>query len=390
MKNTIRCFLTIMALLMLIPSNVNAQKTEQILNYQQSKIEGDLLTVLRKKQVRTYINGFTKTTVRDELKVGSAKLELREGELYEGGAENIILTSSIHQEEDSELSRSIQSYALDEASLNLLGTLPIAEINSYYMLPESKNILLSDEYEGLGYEIDLYNKELEKITSYRPFGENGFTQSMDQFQKNKAAFIFFPVQKTSEPRLVLMNTKTGDIQFEIKLDSGYTISKLTLMGDYVLMKRHKSPSEQEVICIDSNGEHLWTKDGYVYAYTGIRENNEWYAFATSKVDYWFIDLKTGSVTDKKSLLEYTGGKSLGTDSWIDLEAVHGDREITILISKKGDDKFSKFSNQLIQIKGVHARPEKIDMIESSDRILLKKLSSKILLINSKNKIIKQL
>lgn len=378
----------LMALSFCLFSIAHGQEKVRTLDYLQNTSNGKVVTVLRTQEDGSATQHDHEIHYRDELVIDQQRFRLAEGEFYEGNAQNIILTSRVTLRENGQMDRFIQTYDFTGEAIERIGALPLSEVNSFHILQHNKHVLVSDEYEGLGYEISLYDSSLKKIKSYRPFGEKGFTQSMDRFWGDEAAFVFFPVEESAKPKLVLLDSRSFDIRFEIDLDPTYTISQLILIGDFVLLKRHRSPAEQELVCFDAKGKLLWKKPEYLYAYEGMKDENTWYSFATDKKDYWFIQLETGNITPKRSIRELTGGQPIGANRWIDLSAVDDASHVVLLISGKDAPTATTYSHELFLFDHIRDNPRKYFSIDSEDRYLsLKALDSKVLLINSKNQII---
>jgi hypothetical protein len=313
-------------------------------------------------------------------------------EHYIADAQEILFTGTIKLNAAGNEDKYLKSYDWTDNKLRLIGTLKLPAFDYlFYPIKDHKNILMSDEWEGLGHEVALYNSTLNKISTYRPFGERGFKQSLSHFKGDKAAFIFYPVEAQSTSKLVLLNTDSGKIEFEKDIYSNDTkITSITLISNFIFLTQHIKPAEQELLCFNSAGTLLWKKMEYVYALEAFKENNESLAFAMDKENYWFINPETGMNSQKQPLKEMIPIQKWGDQVWVDVTSNYKSTAVTLLVSKKGENKASDYTHEVYIINSTQSKPISQQTIQSSSEVLsFTKLFSTILINDSNNQILYQ-
>ena len=382
------CVCILLSFPMLLINELYAQTST--FKYLQDERTGSLIKVLAVENKVTDKDGIRQPEFRYQLELNKHIISLQKGEVYIGDAKNVFYTnaSTLHADGSTELF--LNSYTINSGSITKNNSLKLEDVGyEYFLSRDNANILVSDEFEGLGYEVTLYSPNLQKMLSYRPFADIGFRSSIKDVKGENAAFVFFPTDRQLQPKLVLIDTRSGKLKFEKSLSADETdITNLTLIGDYMVTSQHQNPSKQELLCYDSKGNLLWRKQQSVYALEAFKEGSKWLAFVMDKDDYWFINLENGDVNNKRSLKEIIPPGQLDRNLSIDIISNSNASSINLLVSKKNVDQTAKYQHEIFTIRDSKAAFLKRKTIQSNDEFLsFINLNSKTLVNNSANQII---
>lgn len=302
--------------------------------------------------------------VIDKLWINGKITALPSGENYQGAAGDFLLTSKIAGG-DRTYTTSLQTYTLKGGSVQPLSEKNIEETESAYFIGNKGNIVVTDEFEQLGYQIDIYSPSFQKLNGYRPFPTTAFSGTLSSFTENRTAYIFFPVEKNKAAQLTQIETNTGRILSETKLPLG-KFTNLVIAGNKCLVQQIGNPySNNQLICYNSDGKENWRIFQTADALLPVTSNGVQMAFVLDKTSYRFIDLETGKPGTTRLLSSITPG-SMPEDYQLDATTSALGNDILLLVSKKSGS--MTFQHDVFRIQPT-GQFQKIASLPSSETIV---------------------
>lgn len=386
-KTHFRLFILQGLLLAILAGNASGQTT--VLKYLREKPGGALIRLLQVQKKNTLPGKEQQAEYQYELDAGGKRISFQKNEYCIGNSRDVIYSIISNTDSDGNLQKKMYSYHLENATLKKIGSIDMPNYEyGFYPTSGSRNILVSDESEGLGYELVLYDPQLSTLAQYRPFGEKGFSHSINCSGENNMVFVFYPLDKTSDPKMVSIDLKSGKVIFELRLaEDNQTISDISMIGDYILVRRHREVINQELLCYNRNGSMLWKKNEYVYAMAGMLENNQWYALTLNNDSYWFINIETGENTAKYPISYFIKSNHITDKTLIDLSENYRANGISLVVTRK-DEQGPGFLHELFSVKNTRGKVIKEKALKSgSEVIYFTRLFSTTIINNSNNQII---
>lgn len=362
--------------------HVTASQAQEVrtVDFLQPKAKGNLIQIMRKPAGTTIIDGHTAATYNDYLLINGRKSELPKGEYYEDAAGEFVLTSKAEQVSGT-TEKSLQTYTLKDGALLRKAKISIDEVQSYRLLGSKGNILISDEFEGLGYEVSVYSPELQKIGSYRPFGKAGFSSTLSHIDENRAVHIFSPLEKQTENKMVLMENNTGRVVFETSVTGN--ITNVVLAGDRILVQELVKSGNQ-LIAYNYHGKEVWRLQQPGGVLLPVKNGGSQQVFFLDGLGYRFIDVLTGKPGPTTPLSSIAAGR-MGIDYSLDAAVTNKEGEILLLVSSKHNG--SSAQHEVFRI-AASEQPEKIHILSTTDAIVrFNRLSHSVLVTDLSNKIL---
>jgi hypothetical protein len=378
MRNKSSCVLLMLGLIVQVSAS-QAQEA-RTLDFLQPKAKGNIIQIVREPANSTISEGHLPTTFKEYLLINGQKTALPSGESYEDATGEFILTSKT-KEVAGITQKSLQTYTLQDGTLKPKAKISIDELQSYRLLGSKGNILISDEFEGLGYEVNVYSPELQKLASYSPFGKAGFSSTLSYINESRSVYIFFPAEKQPGSKMVLMDTNTGRVVSETSLKGN--ITNVVLAGDKILVQE-KITGTNQLIGYDDQGKEAWRLQQTADALLPIKTGGRQQAFVMDGEAYRFIDVLTGKPGETTPLSSLRAG-IMGNDYSLDVAPANNDSEVLLLVSRKNTD--ISFQHEVFRITAF-GQAEKIKTLSNTEAVVrFNRLSHAVLLTNLSNQIL---
>ncbi len=272
--------ITIIQLILYSILSVSTLKTQEKLNLiEKQNYSDDIIGVFSNKSSDELIKVFSNGLIFKD----NNKFFFDVNEEYLCNDENYVFTVKSDIKNDNQ---EIKKYSISNNNLQEIKTL---NINTYYKsispFGNSNIILVSDEYEGYGYKIELYSKDLQLINDYIPF-ENEF-ELMEFSSNNKYLALAVNPYPPYNKKLAIFNSKNGklitDIITDIELNKDNTIVLFIkcLTNQIILFNTNiDDPIEQTIFSYSYNGTYKWKYNLKRPIYRNmVIENNEKNLFA---------------------------------------------------------------------------------------------------------------
>jgi len=313
--------------IMLISPFLHAQ--EVTIDYFQANPNESILKISK-----ISINGANKslfklTSVADNTK----EIYFPANEFFTTKTKNLLFTKAYEEDKDGLEKSVLKSYTISNNSLLKRHELILREpYLGIFPLFSIDGVMITDEFEALGQEIMIFDKNLSKKLSYSPYGDNGFEYSIFDLKDENAAFLFFPVNNDDATKFVFINAKTGNLLTVRDINfPKHSISDLKIIGEFILVKRYEGINYTQMLtCFDISGNIIWTKVLENDFILDIKIGGKTYAYIINSTSAYLIDISSGDILVEKDfnhLLNISGNEQLKV-----LEAVTDELNENIYLS----------------------------------------------------------
>lgn len=225
-------------------------------------------------------------------------------EFFTTKSKNLLFTKAYEEDKDGMEKVVLKSYTVTNSTL--LKNQELKLRNPYigiFPLFSIDGIIITDEFEALGQEIMIFDKNLSKKLSYRPYGDKSFEYSIFDLKDENAAFLFFPVNIDDATKFVLINAKTGNLLTERYINfPKYSISDLKIVGEFFIVKKYEGIDYTQILtCFDKLGNIIWTKVLENDFLLDVKIGAKTYAFIINSSSSYMIDILTGDILVEKEL-----------------------------------------------------------------------------------------
>lgn len=326
-----------------------------------------------------------KANYYDVMVINNHEFLFPEGEHYIDNSGDLFLTASYNNTENG-WEKTIKQYRFSGRRFSLLRNMKLNDMFSSAALNEAGNaIVVSDEYEGFGKELSIYDLNFSLRGSYRPFGESGFDRSIRGNNLRIVAGLFFPLNKQVQAKLGIINAQTGQVLADLILPgNGMVYTDLTVAGDFVILTHHTEPANQQISCYNKHGQLAWKKSMQLYTVTGLQVGSEGKLFVMERDSYHFINPVDGTESLRVPLSDLGIKDHLGKEAWVQVHKVRQSSNLFLLFSGK-PSLIQNYSLYEVSISNGKAR--RVSVFSDPGPLELDVLGETVVITNSKHQII---
>ncbi len=237
------------------------------------------------------------------------------------------------------------------------GGLQLIGKRGHYSVEGSRNlmdnglVIISDESEGFGTFVELYNKNFEALNSYVPF-QDGFSEGL--FTNTDSMIVgVFKSASAGTVKMVFFSPFTGKVLDERIISISTSLQLLQSAKEYFLIYGYDNNGSDILTCLNRLGEILWDKP-FVLPNFDIYNDGE-RVFLFTKTELVSITAKSGVINWRMNLKKLSNISSIpSATETIRLTAINFDENFIDVIfsqTRKGTLTYSdkKLNSQFVRL-----------------------------------------